>query len=329
MKRIVRFTARMLIAVSLAAAGHAASAETGAYPGKPVKIIVPYSPGGPIDTLARTMGAKLGEIWGQQVIVENKPGANEIIASSYVSKSSPDGYTLMLSSDAALSLNQFLYKKLTYDPVKDLAPITRVALSNMAFVIPAAMPVSSLKEFVAYARANPSKVTYGTSGVGGPTHLPMAWFAKEQKLEIAHVPYKGLSPVLQDMLGNNVQATLGAVSVVKPFVENGKLKVLAVSGDKRATSLPGVPTFAEAGYPGFEAVFRFDLSAPAGIDAGLKNKIYSDVKRVVSDPKFRKDNLDNFALEPVLDTPEEFEKFLVKDRDAARKKIQISGAQLD
>ena len=235
------------------------------YPSKPVKIVVPYAAGGPVDALARALSAKLSGMWGQQVIVDNKPGANEVIAASQVAKSPGDGYTLMLATDPTLSLNPYLFQKLSYDPLKELTPITRVAISNMALVVPANFPASNLKEFVAYARANPDKVTYGSSGMGNGTHLALAWFAKENQLSMVHVPYKGLAPALQDMLGGNIQVTVGAVSVIAPFVESGKLKVLAISGSKRARSLPNAPTFAEAGFPWMEASFYYGLIAPAGI----------------------------------------------------------------
>jgi tripartite-type tricarboxylate transporter receptor subunit TctC len=322
-RRLFVFAAGTL-ALGLPAMGLAQS-----YPAKPVRIVVPYAAGGPVDALARALSGKLATLWGQQVIVDNKPGGNEVIAATQVAKSPGDGYTLMLATDPTLSLNPYLFQKLSYDPQKELTPITRVAISNMALVVPAGFPASDVKEFVAHARAHPEKVAYGSSGVGNGTHLALAWFAKENQVSMVHVPYKGLAPALQDMLGGNIQATVGAVSVVTPFVESGKLKVLAISGNKRARSLPNVPTFAQAGYPWMEASFYYGLIAPAGVSSEIKDKIAGDIRKILADDQFRKDNLDNFALEPIGETPQEFAQFLVKDREQAARKIQLSGARLD
>lgn len=319
----------LLLAVAAVVLAAPAVGRADTFPSKPVRIVVPYSAGGPVDALGRALAARLSTMWGQQVIVDNKPGGNEVIGASQVAKSPNDGYTLMLATDPTLSLNPFLFQKLSYDAQKELTPITRVAIANMAFVVPASLPANSLKEFVAYSRANPDKVTYGSSGVGNGTHLSMAWFVKENNLDIVHVPYKGLAPAIQDMMGGNIQATLGAVSVVTPFVEGGKLKVLAISGTKRARSLPNAPTFAEAGYPTMEASFYYGLIAPAGLPDVIKEKIAADVRKVVLDAQFKKDNLDNFALDGVADSPQEFEKFLVRDRELAAAKIKLSGARLD
>lgn len=306
-----------------------ASAQGEPWPSKPVRIVVPYSAGGPVDALGRALAAKLSTLWGQQVIVDNKPGGNEVIGASNVAKSAGDGYTLMLATDPTMSLNPYLFTKLQYDPVKELTPITRVAVSNMAFVVPASLPVNTLKEFVVYAKANPDKISYGSSGIGNGTHLSLAWFATENQIKMAHIPYKGLAPAIQDMLGGNIQATVGAVSVIMPFVEAKKVKVLAISGNRRAQSLPAVPTFAEAGFPTMEASFYFGLVAPSGISNTTRDKIAADVRKIVLDDQFRKTNLDSFALEPIADTPQEFASFLVRDRSTAALKVKSSGASLD
>lgn len=322
---------RRLAVLALGALGFQLPATSHAqtYPTKPVRVVVPYAAGGPVDALARALAAKLSVMWDQQVIVDNKPGGNEVIAAQQVARSPGDGYTLMLATDPTMSLNPYLFQKLPYSPQKDLTPITRVAVSNMALVVPATLPAGNLKEFVAYVRANPDKLSYGSSGIGNGTHLAMEWFAKENQLSMVHVPYKGLAPALQDMLGGNIQATVGALSVVTPFVEGGKVKVLAISGNKRAASLPNVPTFAQAGYPWMEASFYYGLIAPAALPSDIKEKIAADVRKVISDDQFRKTNLDGFALDPVADSPQEFAHFLVKDRELAAKKVQLSGARLD
>jgi tripartite-type tricarboxylate transporter receptor subunit TctC len=319
----------VLLAVATFALAAPTVSHAQAWPSKPVRIVVPYAAGGPVDALGRALGARLATMWGQQIVIDNKPGGNEVIAAAQVAKSPNDGYTLMLATDPTMSLNPYLFQKLSYDPQKELTPITRVAVANMAMVVPASLPANSLKEFVSYAKANPDKVTYGSSGIGNGTHLSMAWFAKQNQLDIVHVPYKGLAPVLQDMLGGNVQATLGAVSVISPFVEGGKLKALAISGSKRARSLPNVPTFAEAGFPAMEANFYYGLIAPAGLPDAIREKIAADVRTVVTDAQFKSENLDKFALDAVADSPKEFEQFLVRDRENAATKVKLSGARLD
>lgn len=319
---------RLAIAAMACATGGLAAAAT-PYPSKPVRLVVPYAPGGPVDALGRALAASLTTAWGQQVIVDNRPGANEIIGATSVAKSPHDGYTLMLATDPTLSLNPYLFKKLSYDPLKELIPVTRVAVSNMALVVPNSLPVKDLKEFVAYAKANPGKLSYGSSGIGNGTHLAMAQFARDNGLDVVHVPYKGLAPTLQDMLSGSIQAAVGAVSVITPFVQDGKLKVLGVSGQRRARSLPQVPTFAEAGFPQFQASFYYGVVAPAGLDPAIRDKIAADVRRLAAQPDFRAAYLDSFALDSVLDTPAEFEAFLARDRAAAKAKITASGASLD
>lgn len=324
-----RATLKVLAALIAAGVAIPVWASADGYPSKPVRIVVPYAAGGPVDSMARALAASLTATWGQQVIVDNKPGANEIIGATNVAKAPADGYTLMLATDPTLSLNPYLFKKLSYDPIKELVPVTRVAVSNMALVVPVNLPAANLKEFVSYVRANPDKVSYGSSGIGNGTHLAMAQFARDNQLAMTHIPYKGLAPTLQDMLGGNIQAAVGAVSVIAPFVQDGKLKVLGVSGAKRASVLPNVPTFAEAGFPKFEASFYFGLLAPTGIDRDIKAKIAADVKKIASNPQFLSTNIEKFALEAVLDTPDEFTRFIEKDRQAAQLKITASGAQLD
>lgn len=326
MKLQRRFAMLGIASVALGACG-LVHADT--YPSKPVRMVIPYAAGGPVDALGRALASRLSTVWGQQVIVDNRPGGNEVIAASQVAKAPGDGYTLMLATDPTLSLNPYLFQKLSYDPFKDFTPITRVAISNMALVVSNSVPANTLKDFVDYVRANPDKVSYGSSGVGNGTHLSMAWFAKENQLNMVHVPYKGLAPALQDMLGGQVQATIGAVSVVMPFVESGKIKVLAISGDKRAQSLPNVPTFAQAGFPTMQASFYYGLIAPSGLPVAIRDKVAADVRAIVADEKFRKANLDTFALEPVADSPQEFAQFLVRDRELAVSKVKLSGARLD
>ncbi|MGO4280713.1 Bug family tripartite tricarboxylate transporter substrate binding protein [Cupriavidus sp. RAF20_2] len=194
-----------------------AGAQTADWPHKPVRLVVPYAAGGPVDNLARALSAQLATLWGQPVVVDNRPGGNEVIGAAAVAKSPGDGYTLLLATDAAATLNLYVFKKLPYDPIKELAPITRVAMANMAIAVSPSLPVTDLRSFVAYVKAHPGQVSYGSAGIGNTTHLALAWFAKENGLEMVHVPYKGLAPALQDVMGGTIQVTIGAGSVVGPF----------------------------------------------------------------------------------------------------------------
>lgn len=306
-----------------------ANAQAPDWPAKPVRLVVPYSAGGPVDNLARALSERLSKIWHQPVVVENRAGGNEIIGATAVAKAPGDGYTLLLATEAAAELNLYVFKTLPYDPIKELAPVTRVAMANMMIAASNDLPVNDLRGFVEYVKANPGKVSYGSSGIGNGTHLSMAWFAKENGLEMVHIPYKGVAPALQDVMSGTIQVTIGAASVIGPFVQSGRVKGLAINGAKRAAILPDVPTFAEAGFPNLNASFPFSLLAPGDTPLAIREKIYGDVKKVVMDDQFRKQNLEQYALDPVVDSPEEYAQALVKDRELAAAKVKASGAQLD
>ncbi len=318
---------KMLCVVTVCLAG-SAGAQTG-WPSKPVRLVVPYAAGGPFDNLARALSAQLSQQWGQPVVVDNRPGGNEVIAAAAVAKAPGDGYTLLLGSDAAATLNLFIFKKLPYDPIKELAPVTRVAVANMVVAATNGLPVTDLRGLVSYAKAHPGQVTYGSSGIGNGTHLSMAWFAKESGIEMVHVPYKGVAPAIQDVMAGTIQLTIGAASVIGPYAVGGKVKALAIGGKHRASIMPNVPTFAEAGFPNVDASIPLVLLAPGSTPEALRQKIYADVKKVATTPQFRSENLEKFALEPVLDSPQEFALVLVKERALAAEKVKASGAQLD
>ena len=299
------------------------------FPAKTVKIIVPYSAGGPVDVLTRGLGQRLSEIWGQPVIIDNKPGGNEILGAQALATAAPDGYTLMMASDATLTLNQFLYSKLPYDPVTAFTPITGVALSNLVFFVPTTPPVRSLGEFVDLAKKSPKGLAYGTSGNGTSTHLSMVWFESQTGIKLNHVSYKGLAPVIQDMLGGQLQAAFGAASAVAPQVTAGKLKALAISGSRRAKLLPDAPTFAEAGFKGVDATLLMGLLGPRGMPAELAERIARDVARVAQEPAFREKYLDSVAYDYFVDTPAQFAAYLVKERVKQEQRVKLSGVKLE
>lgn len=301
------------------------------YPSKPITVVVGYSAGGPVDTFMRALGQRLSEEWKQQIIVENKPGANEAIAAQTVAKAAADGYTLFICTEGPLTQNQFLYTRLAYSPDKDFLPISRLVTVPMALVVPASLPVNTLQEFLALAKARGASkpLNYGSAGMGGVTHLPMAMLAKQHGLEMSHVPYKGAAPLLPDLMSGQVDAAFLAVSAVAPYVREGKLKALVVSAPARAKALPRTPVFGETSVADVQANFLMGLTAPAGTPSAVADKVAAAVQKIMADPKFREQFLEPFAYLPIASTPAEFTRYLAKDRTLQAERIKVSGAQLD
>jgi tripartite-type tricarboxylate transporter receptor subunit TctC len=317
-----------LITVMLAAICSGATAQT--YPNKPVTIVVPYSPGGPVDNLSRALGNQLNKIWAQPVVVVNKPGANEIIGAEFVTKSAPDGYTLFAATEAALTMNPHLYKKLPYNAEKDFAPISRLISVPMMFFVPQSSKANSMKEFIKIAKNNKDKpMSFGSSGAGGITHLPLAMFAKQEGLDMIHVPYKGAAPLIPEIIAGQVDAAVLGVSVIEQHVKSGKLKALAISSETRSIALPDVPTFREAGIKDINAVFNIGLVAPAGTPQAIIEKISTDVRQVLLAANFRKENVDAYSYVAVGSSPKEYKEFLTRDFKVQAERVKTSGATLD
>ena len=315
------------LAFVLALAATIAQAQP--YPSKPIRMVVPYTAGGPADLLVRGLGQKLSETWGQQIVVENKPGANEIIAAQDIAKSPPDGYNYLLASDAVFSLNAYLYSKLPYDPVKDFAPVSRLVNANLMLVARPDFPASTVRELVEYAKKNPGKLNYGSVGAGGVNHLAMAWFNTQNALDMQHVPYKGLVQGLQDLMTSRLDVMFAVIGGAAPMLKAGKMKGLAVSGQTRNGLIPDVPTFTEAGFPNFDASFYFGLAAPAGTPRELVARMADEAGKIVRASEFKEKYLINLGFEAVGDRPAEFAAFLKQDRELAAKKVKASGAKLD
>jgi len=320
-------TLAILVAAALAPWA-AAQAQPAAYPSQTVRIVVPYPAGGPADVLARVLGQQLSQKWGQPVVVDNKPGANEMIAAQEVARAPADGHTLLMASDAVYSLNKHLYSKIPYEP-NDFVPVTKLVTANLMLVARPDLQANSIKELVDYAGKNPGKLNYSSVGAGGVNHLGMAWFNSLNKLQMEHVPYKGLPPALADLSTGRVDIGLAVMGGAVPLVNAGKLKALAVSGKSRATIAPNVPTFAEAGYPQYDASFYFAVAAPKGTPIAVARKFAQDATAIVNSADFKARQLTNLGFEPVGDTPEQFATFLATDRALAEQKVKISGAKLD
>ena len=322
MKRFVH--AVTAIAFTVLAAG--VSAQT--YPSKPVRIVVPYTAGGPADALVRGLGMKLGEKWGQQIVVDNRPGANEIVAAEHVAKQPADGYTFLLASDAVYTLNGYLYSKLPYDPVKDFTPVTKLVTANLLLVTRPDFPANSVKEFIEEVRRNPGKYSYGSVGAGGVNHLAMSWFNSVNGLKMEHIPYKGLVQGLQDIVTSRLDAMFAVIGGALPFIQSNKLKSLAVSGKTRTAVIPNVPTFAEVGYPSFDASFYFAVAAPAGTPPDIVNRLSKEMQAAVRRPEVR-ERFIAIGIDPAGTTPGEFTTFLKNEVDKWGKVIRAANVKIE
>jgi tripartite-type tricarboxylate transporter receptor subunit TctC len=280
------------------------------YPTKPVRLIVPYPAGGGTDFFARLVGGKMSEGLGQQIVVENRPGAATIIGAEAAAKSPADGYTLLLADSTTVAVNPSLYRKLPYDPQKDFTPISLTARFAMLLVVnPQIMKVGSVKEFIDEAKKAPGKLNFASVGPGTTHHLAMEAFMQQTGIRMTHVPYKGAAPAVQDLLGGQVPAMFLDLASGRPHILAGKLKALGVASPKRIAPLPDVPTIAESGVPGFEAWAWQGLLAPAGTPKGALDRVRTEYPRAVNDAGVRQKLLDA-GIEPLTSTPEEFTAYM-------------------
>lgn len=298
------------------------------WPTKPVRIVVGYGAGGPGDIIARALSTKLGAAWGQPVVVDNKPGANEIVAAIDVVKQPADGHTLILGTDALYSYNPLLRSKPGYDAVRDFAPIARVGQSPLGLFVRPDLPVGNLREFITYAKAHPGKLNYASTGNGGITHLAVSWLSKLYGLDMVQTPYNAVPLLMQDLSAGRTDMTMLATGPLMPFVNSGKLRALAVAGPSRVAIAPDVPTFTEAGYPEFESFFYMALAAPAGTPPAVVEKISADVIAALKTEDMAK-ALTNVGFQPVGETPAQFAAFLVKDRAHAAERVKAANVKMD
>ena len=294
----------MLCIVALLAST-TAIAQPAAYPTKPIRIVVAYTPAGATDILARTIGQKLTEAWGQAVIIDNRPGANGNIGTEYAAKATPDGYTLLMVTAGTHGINPGLYRKLGFDAVKDFAPVSLVAMVPNVFVVNNGVPSKDLKEFIAYAKANQGKLNYGSPGNGSTAHLSMELFKSMTGIQMVHVPYKGSAGVLADLIGGQIVVTMDNMPPYVPQVKAGKIRALAVSPARRSPALPDVPTVAEAGVPGYDSGAWFGLVAPANTPKDLVAKLSRETARILKLPDVSA-RLADLGAESVGGTPEQF-----------------------
>ena len=308
MSRMFRFGRRVvgLLAVGAAAVSAPAMAQT--WPAKPVSFIVPFAAGGSADATTRALGQKLSELWGQPVIIDNKPGGGTNIGTTFVAKSPADGYTVLFATDAVV-VNTMLYRSLAFDPYRDFSPVTVICHLDQVMLIPPTVPANTMREFVAYLKANPGKLNYGSYGAGSPPHLAYELFKHVTGTSIVHVPYKGVAPMVTDFMAGNLQTIITGVYSALPLAKSGKAKVIGIEG-RRSPLLPETPTFAEAGYPEMRAPSWWGYMVPTGTPQAVVSKLHRDIVSVVKDPEFRQKRLVAFGLEPVGNTPEEFTQLL-------------------
>lgn len=319
-----RFLSALLTCAAFAIAPVSAMAE--AYPDKPIRIIVPFSPGGGTDTFGRVIGQKLQERLGQPVVVENRPGAAGNIGADIVAKASPDGYTLLLAQDS-LAIVPWLSKSLPFDPMKDFAPIGVGVFMPMMLVAANNLPVSSLRELIEYARANPGKLAYGTPGAGTAHHLNFELFLTKIGARMVHVPYKGATPMMSDLVSGNLQVAFSALSSAMPLVTGGKLRVLAVADNERAPQLREIPTIGES-LPGYTAHVWFGLMAPARTPEAITNKLSAELRAVVNLPDVR-ERLTGMGYQVKPTTPAEMTKLMASEYEKWGQVIRAAGVKAE
>lgn len=304
-----------------------APAHAQGYPAKPVRLILPFPPGGGTDILGRIIAQKLGESMGQQVIAENRPGAGGNVGAEYTVRQLPDGYTIVLCSPS-ISISPSLYRKLSYDPARDLAPISLVASIPNLLVVHPSVPARTLKEFVALARKNPGKLNFGSGGAGTTNDLGARYFIAENKLDIVMIPHKGASQAQTALLSGEVDVLVIGTAAAAPFVKAGKLRALAALGDKRDHEVPDVPTVAEAGMPWFKVNTWYGILAPAATPRDIITKLNGELVKVLNDPDTRK-RLAARGTDPLTSTPEEFTRFIKSETERWAKVVRVSGATAD
>jgi len=305
-----------------------AAAQAPAYPTKPIRLVVPFPPAGATDILARAVAQKLTEVWGQSVVVDNRPGAGGNIGSELVARAAPDGYTLEMGTVGTHAINSSLYAKMPYDHVKDFAPVILVAAVPNVLVVNPAVPANSVRELIAYAKANPGKLNFASSGSGTSIHLSGELFKVMAGVEMTHVPYKGSAPALQDLLGGQVQLMFDNLPPSLPQIKAGKLRALGVTTAARSPALPDVPTIAESGLPGFESSSWFGVLAPAGTPPAIIAKLNAEIAKWLATPE-AKDRLVAIGANGAGGSPEDFAKHIAAETAKWAKVVKESGAKVD
>jgi tripartite-type tricarboxylate transporter receptor subunit TctC len=314
----------LVLATAVLATGHVDAQD---YPSRPVRIVVPFSPGGAVDGPTRLIAQQLSKRFGQAVFVENKPGAGATIGSEFVAKAPPDGYTLLLASQTN-AISATLYPHLGFDPIDDFAPISLIGREPGVVVVNPALPVQTLQQLIAYAKARPGQIDYASSGNGSGQHLFAAMLCSMTGMKLNHIPYRGSGQATSDLIGGQVSLSIPGMAGMLGHIQAGKLRALAVTGSKRAPQLPDVPTVAEAGVPGYVAYVWLGLLAPKGTPANVVDKLQHAIVQVLAEEEVKR-YMAQASIEPVGSTPAEFGTFFRAEKDQWAKVIRETGAKID
>ena len=311
------------LALATSALGHAQS-----YPSKPIRFVVPYPPGGPLDIVARLLGQHVGESLKQPVIVENKAGAGGNIGADLVAKSAPDGYTILMGAVATHAINPSLYASMPYDARKDFIPVTQIASTPNVLVVNPALPVHNVREFIDYAKANPGKLNFGSGSTGSAGHLAGELFKSLAGVQMTHVPYKGAAPAMNDLIGGQIQLMFDNLASSLGQIKAGKVRALAVTTAKRSELAPDLPTIAESGLPGFDINTWFGLFVPAGTPKAIVDRLHDEFVTALNLPEVRGKML-ALGAEPVGSTPDQFAAYIRSEAAKYAKLVKASGARVD
>jgi tripartite-type tricarboxylate transporter receptor subunit TctC len=298
------------------------------YPSKPIRLVVPYPAGGPLDTVARLLGQKVSDSTKQPVIVDNKPGAGGNIGADAVAKAAPDGYTILMGAVATHAINPTLYAAMPYDAGRDFIPVTQVASTPNVLVVNSSVPAASVREFIAYAKANPGKLNFGSGGTGSAGHLAGELFKTMAGVDMTHVPYKGAAPAMNDLIGGQVQLMFDNLASSLAQVRAGRIKALAVTTARRSALAPELPTIAESGLPGFDINTWFGIFVPAGTPPEVVERLHAEFARALAAPDVR-ERMIALGAEPAGSKPEEFAAYIRAEADKYARVIRASGAKAD
>ncbi len=317
---------RCAVIFAFALSGIVAPARAQSYPNRPITLVIPFAPGGSTSIVGRVIADKLAQLLGQGVVVDNRPGAGGTVGTKYVAKSEPDGYIILLGYTGTLAIGPSLYKDAGYDPRKDFAPIGMIGNASSAVVVHPSFPVKSIAELIAYAKANPGKVNFGSAGVGSVNHITGEYFARSAGITLVHIPYKGTGPALTDLLGGHIPMALAPIPSVHANVSAGLLRALATTGKTRNNLMPDVPTIAETGLPGFEASLYYGLVAPAGTPRPIIDRLNQELLNALASDEVKK-QLSADGTEITPSTPEAYGDFIDKDEKKWSELVKTSGVE--
>jgi tripartite-type tricarboxylate transporter receptor subunit TctC len=319
----------IVFSLLFAAVSAQAQAQAQTWPARPVRLVIPYSPGGAVDVLGRGLADKLSQQWGQSVFVENRPGSATIAAAELVARAPADGHTLLLTISGTVSINPHLFNKLPYDSDKDFIPVTMLAVMPQVLTAASGFKPNTLPELIALARARPGTINYGSPGIGTQGHLGMEMLKAKAGINLVHVPYKGGPQAVIAAMADEVQLVITTIPSAQTNIKSGRLKAIAIDGAKRSARMPDVPTFTELGYPDVTTYVAFGLFVPAGTPREVVTRLHRDATRIVSEPEFREKHIDANGYELSANSPEQFVAYLRRESELYAQAIKTSGAKID